>query len=313
MEQGPHHPEEGEQTHEPNETVEQLSDEQRGAAEVADDSQAAIETARSAATRERRDDRARLEQYVELGLDPDDAETLIEFQHMSAEQREAWAGLADPPPNAGQTDEAEITPGTGQPDEARQASGAKAAETTASPERARRPQPRIYVRCLAAYNNGILHGRWIDADQDVEALREEVATMLNASPVPEAEEYAIHDHEGFTGYPLGEYEQLAFVSRLAQGITEHGQAFAAYAEWNRQDDPDLEHFSEAHEGTYPTREAWAEEAADEIFEWPRHREAIPEILRPHVRLDLTDLALTLEQYRHVVEGDGEIYVFNPDS
>lgn len=26
--------------------------------------------------------------------------------------------------------------------------------------------PRIYVACLAAYNNGSLHGRWIDADQD---------------------------------------------------------------------------------------------------------------------------------------------------
>ena len=23
--------------------------------------------------------------------------------------------------------------------------------------------PRIYVACLAAYNNGRLHGRWIDA------------------------------------------------------------------------------------------------------------------------------------------------------
>ena len=25
-------------------------------------------------------------------------------------------------------------------------------------------KPRIYVACLAAYNNGILHGVWIDAD-----------------------------------------------------------------------------------------------------------------------------------------------------
>ena len=24
-------------------------------------------------------------------------------------------------------------------------------------------QPRIYVACLAAYNNGILHGAWIEA------------------------------------------------------------------------------------------------------------------------------------------------------
>ena len=28
-------------------------------------------------------------------------------------------------------------------------------------------EPRIYVACLAAYNNGILHGAWIDAAQVV--------------------------------------------------------------------------------------------------------------------------------------------------
>lgn len=261
---------------------------------IGDDAQAAIEAARAAASRERRADRARLEHYVELGLDPGDAEAVIEFQHMWRQQRAA-----------------ETTPGTAQPDEAAQLS--EAAEGSTGPERQERPQPRIYVRCLAAYNNGILHGQWIDANQDVEALRDAVETMLTASPVPDAEEYAIHDHEGFTGYPLGEYEHLAFVSRLAQGITEHGQAFAAYAEWSRQDDPDLERFSEAYEGTYPTREAWAEEVVDEIFEWPRYREALPEILRPHVQLDLTDLALTLEQHRHVVEGSDGVYVFNPDA
>jgi antirestriction protein len=26
-------------------------------------------------------------------------------------------------------------------------------------------EPRIYVACLAAYNNGNLHGAWIDATQ----------------------------------------------------------------------------------------------------------------------------------------------------
>ena len=33
-------------------------------------------------------------------------------------------------------------------------------------------QPRIYVACLAAYNNGYLHGAWIDADQGAQAVDE---------------------------------------------------------------------------------------------------------------------------------------------
>ncbi|MDO7837100.1 antirestriction protein ArdA [Sphingobium sp. HBC34] len=39
-------------------------------------------------------------------------------------------------------------------------------------------QPRIYVACLAAYNNGILHGTWIDAAQEPWALWDEVRASL---------------------------------------------------------------------------------------------------------------------------------------
>ncbi len=52
--------------------------------------------------------------------------------------------------------------------------------------------PRIYVACLAAYNNGHLHGRWIDAAQDAEDIQSEISEMLSASPIPNAEEWAIH-------------------------------------------------------------------------------------------------------------------------
>ena len=38
--------------------------------------------------------------------------------------------------------------------------------------------PKIYVACLAAYNNGILHGQWINVDQDVDALQNEIQDML---------------------------------------------------------------------------------------------------------------------------------------
>ena len=43
--------------------------------------------------------------------------------------------------------------------------------------------PRIYVACLAAYNNGYLHGAWIDADQDTDEIRAEVAAMLLSCPL----------------------------------------------------------------------------------------------------------------------------------
>lgn len=41
---------------------------------------------------------------------------------------------------------------------------------------------RIYVACLAAYNNGHLHGCWIDACQDKDAVWNDIKSMLKDSP-----------------------------------------------------------------------------------------------------------------------------------
>jgi len=81
---------------------------------------------------------------------------------------------------------------------------------------------RIYAACLAAYNNGILHGAWIDAEQTVEDIRAEISSMLAASPMAGAEEYAIHDYEGFGGVRISEYEEIGRVAAIAAFIAEHG-------------------------------------------------------------------------------------------
>ena len=67
--------------------------------------------------------------------------------------------------------------------------------------------PRIYVACLASYNAGILHGEWIDAT-DADTIREAIQEMLKRSPTPGAEEWAIHDYEGFGPLRLSEFEDL---------------------------------------------------------------------------------------------------------
>jgi antirestriction protein len=47
--------------------------------------------------------------------------------------------------------------------------------------------PRIYVACLSAYNNGHLHGRWIDADRDADDIRKDIKSMLSQSPMAKIE------------------------------------------------------------------------------------------------------------------------------
>lgn len=68
--------------------------------------------------------------------------------------------------------------------------------------------PKIYVASLSDYNTGRLHGIWIDADQDIEAIHFEVQAMLGASREPGVEEWAIHDFEDFGAVRLSEFEDL---------------------------------------------------------------------------------------------------------
>lgn len=102
--------------------------------------------------------------------------------------------------------------------------GAKGADNPDGREPERRVPPRIYMASLSDYNAGRLHGAWVDADQDAEELDLAVARMLAASPEPGAEEWAIHDHEGFGPVDLSECESMETVALLARGIADHGLA-----------------------------------------------------------------------------------------
>lgn len=89
---------------------------------------------------------------------------------------------------------------------------------------------RIYAACLASYNSGVLHGVWIDCeDKSADELQDEVNAMLRSSrfpnvlvdldgrQVPSAEEFAIHDHEGF-GNMVREYTSLDEVAKIAEAL-----------------------------------------------------------------------------------------------
>jgi antirestriction protein len=86
--------------------------------------------------------------------------------------------------------------------------------------------PRIYIASLSDYNAGRLHGVWLEAT-DVQAVRAGVTAMLRASPCGRAEEYAIHDFEGFSRYLPSESADLELVCAIGAAIVEHGRVFTA--------------------------------------------------------------------------------------
>lgn len=170
--------------------------------------------------------------------------------------------------------------------------------------------PRVYVASLSDYNAGRLHGTWIDANQEPAELQDGIDTMLANSPEPHAEEWAIHDFEGFNGLHLGEWEDLSHVSRVARGIAEHGLAFAHWATLVSNDE-ELDRFDDAYLGHWPSLTDYAENILDELGIDSELDRAVSDSLRPYVKLDAEAFGRDLELGGDVtaVEDAGGVHVF----
>lgn len=210
--------------------------------------------------------------------------------------------------------------------------------------------PRIYVASLADYNNANLHGVWIDADQDADTIREEIATMLRASKhpnvevtchecahmstpgtvperdalgnlneapgtcetcigtgkVPSAEEYAIHDHEGFEGIEIGEYADLDKVVEHANMLSQHGGAWAAYVGNVGAKYATESGFKESYRGEYDSAEAYAEELISDTYDTKSMGN-----LANYIDYEKFARDMGFEGWSFVPGGAG-VYVFSPD-
>jgi len=138
-----------------------------------------------------------------------------------------------------------------------------------TPKQAESAEPRIYVACLAAYNNGHLHGRWIDVAQDVEDIKSNIAAMLAASPISNAEEWAIHDFEGFEDAELAEYTSIKTVVKIAEFVSKHGELggkLLAHFSGNLED---AEAAFENYAGQHKSLADFAQELIEETTQIPQ--------------------------------------------
>ena len=144
---------------------------------------------------------------------------------------------------------------------------------------------RIYVACLASYNNGILHGAWIDATQGEDGSWRDVSLMLLRSPAEYAEECAIHDYEGFGDIHLSEYASFETVANYAEFIEEHGDLGAKLIAYYGNLDDARDAICDHYAGQYDSLSDYAEQLTEETTQ-------IPEPLRYYI--DYEKMARDLE-------------------
>ncbi|GJM39000.1 MAG: antirestriction protein ArdA [Acidimicrobiales bacterium] len=171
-------------------------------------------------------------------------------------------------------------------------------------------EPRIYVASLADYNHGRLHGAWIQAATDPDQIHDDITTMLSESRLPDAEEWAIHDHEGFTPWSPSEHELISTVAKIAMGIVEHGPAFAHFAAEVGTIDDVLDHFDNVYCGHWPSLRAYAQDLLADLID---PDSLGPDWLRPYLSIDYDAYARDMSADLHVSEArDGGVYLFQPE-
>ena len=130
---------------------------------------------------------------------------------------------------------------------------------------------RIYVASLSDYNNGTLHGKWINLDfTTAEEVQEQVYTMLRASTDPGAEEWAIHDYE-LGGFDVEEYTSFEHCVQLADLLEEYGEKIVGLYNNNPHHYADnlddlTDNFDDYYRGAYDSKLDYAMEYADQELE-----------------------------------------------
>ena len=165
--------------------------------------------------------------------------------------------------------------------------------------------PMIYIACLASYNNGILFGKWINAAQDEDSINAEIHDMLSQSPIPHAEEWAIHDYDGFGSYPLDEYESISTICEIAAFIVEHGElGIELMANVGCNVEEAREILENNSYGTYDSELDFATELFNECY-----AHEIPEHLRHYIDYEAFCRDLFINDY-YSIRINGDVHIFS---
>ena len=163
--------------------------------------------------------------------------------------------------------------------------------------------PEIYVACLAAYNSSILYGRWIQATQGLDEIYKDIYDMLAASPIENAEEWAIHDYSGFGDITLDEYESIERVASIAEFIVEHGELGASLL-GNYSIDDAQTLLEDSYHGAYDSEVDFAQSLFEECYS-----DAIPKNLLYYIDHDAFSRDLFITDY-FSMEAQGKTHVFS---
>jgi len=183
--------------------------------------------------------------------------------------------------------------------------------------------PKVWVASLSDYNDGVLHGKWVNA-VDADELWEGIAEVLASSPTAAktgqvAEEHGFFDQENFGGFSVPEYTDVESVVAVGAAIEEHGAAFAAYLSIASSDSDVsvvIDGFADAYFGSYDEEDDLGNELAEEhianvkaVMERSNDRDSAFMFASIEDYIDVLSLGESLTEGIELVRYDGGYHAF----
>lgn len=170
---------------------------------------------------------------------------------------------------------------------------------------------RVYIACLAAYNNGKLHGKWIDATLGADHIRDGIKDVLATSPEGTkdypAEEWAVHDYDDFpNSHNLGEYPDIDELCAIAEFVEEHGTvARALLGDYTLEDSKKM--MEDCYHGEHDSVEDFAESFYEECGYMSEMKDSP---LRYYIDWEAVARDLFINDFNELDNPDGGIFVFS---
>lgn len=175
--------------------------------------------------------------------------------------------------------------------------------------------PAIYVACLASYNSGHLHGAWLNLGDvprlNASDIQDGIDYVLKTSPVPNAEEYAVHDFQRIPAILRDEHPDLEALAEWVttwqecEGNGSEGDVFSKYCD-NIGQVVSFDEFNDAYMGTFDSEAEFAEDYYEQTGQIPT------DSLVSYIDWDRVWYGVfSCDGYFSIYLGAGEYAIFSP--
>lgn len=143
--------------------------------------------------------------------------------------------------------------------------GSASATPEAEASRERQPQlnPRIYVTAGLPLRAELTTGTWLDMARDPREIYAELSAVLGDPIEHDVDGFYIWDYQDFGGFKvttgaigLEGVHSVELLSQVAQGVAEHGPAFAAWASAHEDEPGQFDRFKRAYKGHFDSLAAY---------------------------------------------------------